>query len=68
MLGVRKTFGICAVNNFIYIGGGYDHRNVNTDGVDRYDILNDNWENLENCKLPFPVNSLTFVPVRNNDW
>jgi hypothetical protein len=37
----------------------------NSDLVDRYDVLHDKWENLGNCKLPFPINSLTFIAVRN---
>ena len=62
MLDSLMSFGICAVNNFIYIGGGYF--NFNEDGitygdltnlVDRYDVLHDCWEELKNCNLPFFV-------------
>jgi len=65
LLSPRQTFGVCAVGSFIYIGGGYDHRNLNTDQVDRYDVLRDMWETLPMCKLPFPLNSQTFISVKN---
>lgn len=65
LLIARQTFGACAVGSYIYIGGGYDQWNRNTDQVDRYDVLRDLWETLPNCKLPFPLNSHTFITVRN---
>ena len=50
----RLSFAICALNNFIYTGGGYtkmdgerfSHSNITTDRVDRFDVLKNSWEVL----------------------
>jgi hypothetical protein len=59
----RVTFAVCVVNSFIYIGGGYNYQQQNTDRVDRYSLLNDEWEQI--CRLPFAINSHSFITVRN---
>ena len=47
----RQSFGICAINNFIYTGGGYESQGT-TDRVDRFDVLKNTWEVLPQCKMP----------------
>ena len=60
----RQSFGICAVNNFIYTGGGYETM-LPSDRVDRFDVLKNMWEVLPQCKLPNKMESHNFIAVRN---
>lgn len=60
----RQGFGICAINNFIYTGGGYESM-ITTDRVDRFDVLRNTWDILEKCKLPNKMESHNFISVRN---
>ena len=49
----RQAFGICAVNNFIYVAGGAKTTQFDYDKTtERYDVIHDKWEILETCELP----------------
>ena len=52
MLRPRQAFGICAVNNYIYVGGGVVGSSSYANDTQRYNVLTDSWENLESCNFP----------------
>ena len=58
------SFGICALNNFIYVGGGYTLGKI-TDSLERFDNLKNCWEKLDYCKLPYKIQSHNFLALRN---
>lgn len=65
MLRPRQAFGLCAVNNFIYVGGGVSGGNSKyTWTTDRYDVLNDTWENLKQCNFPEAIFANSFIAIR----
>jgi hypothetical protein len=43
MLEPRQAFGLCVVNNFIYVTGGVRNPSGYTKTTDRYDVINDTW-------------------------
>ena len=52
MLLPRQAFGLCAVNNFIFVGGCVVGEDQYTSTCDRYDVLTDKWKKLDCCNLP----------------
>ena len=64
MLRPRQAFGICAVNNFIYVGGGVTSSGTYTWTTDRYDVLNDSWQTLDSCKFPEALFANSLVAIR----
>jgi len=64
MLRPRQAFGICAVNNFIYVGGGLTSSGTYTLTTDRYDVLNDSWQTLDSCKFPEALFANSLVAIR----
>ena len=64
MLMPRQAFGICAVNNFIYVGGGVTSSGSYTRTTDRYDVLNDSWQTLDSCKFPEALFANSLVAIR----
>ena len=64
MLTPRIAFGICAVNNFIYVGGGIASSSTYTWTTDRYDVLNDSWQTLDSCKFPEALFANSLVAIR----
>ena len=66
MITPRVGFGICAINNFIYTGGGgVESYMDSSDSVERFDVLKNMWEVLPQCKLPNKMESHNFIAVRN---
>ncbi len=64
MLRPRQAFGICAVNNYIYIGGGVTSSGSYTWTTDRYNVLTDEWQTLDSCKFPEALFANSFVAIR----
>ena len=64
MLRPRQAFGLCAVNNFIYVGGGVTASSEYTRSTDRYNVLNDTWENLKQCNFPEALFANSFIAIR----
>lgn len=64
MLRPRQAFGLCAVNNYIYVGGGVTKSNAYTWTTDRYDVINDTWENLKQCNFPEALFANSFIAIR----
>jgi hypothetical protein len=64
MMKPRQAFGICAMNNYIYIGGGVRTKDIFIKSVERYDLLKDQWEALPQCDFPKRIFGMTFLAVR----
>ena len=65
MLLPRQAFGLCAVNNFIFVGGGVVGEDQYTSTCDRYDVLTDKWKKLDCCNVPARMYAQTFLAIRS---
>lgn len=63
MIKRRQAFGLCAVNNFIYVAGGANNGEYQKT-TERYDVLNDSWEILTSCNLPMRMFAQSFVTFK----
>lgn len=63
MIKPRQAFGLCAVNNFIYVAGGASVGEYEKT-TERYDVLNDSWEILKSCKLPMRMFAQSFITFK----
>lgn len=59
----RSAFGICAINQFIYCVGGSAGGGELLKSCERYDVINDNWEDMP--ELPIHLIALTAISVKN---
>ena len=64
MLVPKQAFGVCALSNYIYVGGGVMDNSTYLKCVQRYDLLKDEWEALSDCDLPKEMFAMTFLAVR----
>ena len=55
----KQAFGVCCINNHIYVVGGYQGKM--TSSCERYDILSDSWEAIPS--IPFETYSLSLTIV-----
>lgn len=57
----RYAFGVCNMNHHLYAIGGCVQNNQSTRSCERYDIINDRWEELP--KLRLKRYAVTVIPV-----